>query len=126
MPHGSNDGISVAVNDKIFVTDPQQGFLQRYSPDTDTWEIMLKVSDTSSIAAIKNKIYFMGGFTNEEYDPATNTISARTQMPTPRSRPAAGVVNNKIYAIGGLNDYAISSANEEYSPPATYYIHRKD
>src|SRR5439155_1119289 len=39
--------------------------------------------------------------TVEEYDPATNTWRARSPMPTARNHAAIGVVNNKIYVIGG-------------------------
>jgi hypothetical protein len=35
------------------------------------------------------------------YDPATNTWETRQTMPTARNHAAIGVVNNKIYVIGG-------------------------
>src|SRR5258705_332548 len=65
------------------------------------------------------KIYFIGGSTdsvgpdgrtqngglvvgtNEAYDLATNRWEARKPMPTPRNHPAIGVVNGRIYLIGG-------------------------
>src|SRR5207253_8632256 len=37
----------------------------------------------------------------EEYDPAANTWRARAPIPTPRNHATAGVVNGKIYVIGG-------------------------
>ncbi len=37
----------------------------------------------------------------QEYNPATDTWTIKTLMPTPRYDFAIGVVNNKIYAIGG-------------------------
>src|SRR5207302_9557276 len=60
--------------------------------------------------------------TVEEYDPATNTWRARSPMPTARNHAAIGVVNNKIYVIGGRIGAAfISVASntdvvEEYDP----------
>jgi N-acetylneuraminic acid mutarotase len=39
--------------------------------------------------------------TNEVYDPATNTWEKRSPLPTARNHAAAGMVNNKIYIIGG-------------------------
>jgi N-acetylneuraminic acid mutarotase len=42
------------------------------------------------------------GTTVEEYDPATNQWTTMAPMPTGREGLAVGVVNNKIYAIGGV------------------------
>jgi N-acetylneuraminic acid mutarotase len=61
----------------------------------------------------------------EEYDPATNTWRPRAMMPTPRNHATAGVVNGKVYVIGGRVGAAFISAGssnvdvvEEYDPPA--------
>src|SRR5450759_1465847 len=61
--------------------------------------------------------------TVEEYDPATNTWRERAAMPTPRNHATAGVVNGKIYVIGGRVGAAFISAGssnvdvvEEYDP----------
>jgi hypothetical protein len=35
------------------------------------------------------------------YDPATNTWTSRSAMPTTRNHAFSGVVNGKIYVIGG-------------------------
>ncbi len=68
------------------------------------------------VAAVNGKIYAIGGCiengsyvplypttglvgTNEEYDPATDTWTLKTSMPTPRSNFAIAVVQNKIYCI---------------------------
>jgi hypothetical protein len=78
------------------------------------------------VAAVNSKIYAIGGSTesgfapsipgsavygdinidsfvgtNEEYDPATNTWTFKTPMPTPRTVFATAVYQNKIYCIGG-------------------------
>jgi N-acetylneuraminic acid mutarotase len=44
---------------------------------------------------------------NEEYDPATNTWTNKSAMPTPRAVFAIAVCQNKIYCIGGkiVGDY---------------------
>jgi len=39
--------------------------------------------------------------TNEAYDPATQKWETRSSMPTARNHAASGVVNGKIYVIGG-------------------------
>jgi N-acetylneuraminic acid mutarotase len=59
----------------------------------------------------------------EEYDPATNTWRSRAPLPTPRNHATAGVVNGKIYVIGGRVGGAFVSSGssnvgvvEEYDP----------
>ena len=60
--------------------------------------------------------------TNEVYDPATNTWETRQTMPTARNHAFVGVVNNKIYVIGGRvgNAFITRASNtgivEEYDP----------
>ena len=45
-------------------------------------------------------------------------------MPTGRTKFAAVVVNNKIYAIGGIGVLSDSSANEEYDPATNSWVTR--
>jgi N-acetylneuraminic acid mutarotase len=61
--------------------------------------------------------------TVEEYDHATNTWRQRSSMPTPRNHATTGVVNGKIYVIGGrIGNAFITSGStnvdtvEEYDP----------
>jgi hypothetical protein len=85
-------------------------------------------------AVLNGKVYVMGGqrtdsgvipgpATNlvEVYDPATNSWSAATPMPTARMGLVAAVVNGKIYAIGGRTDgFSISAVGTvEVFDPAT-------
>ena len=53
--------------------------------------------------------------TVEEYDPATNSWRARSSMPTPRNHATSGVVNGKIYVIGGRVGAAFISAGSRTS-----------
>jgi hypothetical protein len=74
-------------------------------------------------AVVDDKIYCIGGTTgvmngqvkvsgvNEVYNPKTDTWTAKTAMPTPRVGVTAGVVNGKIYLIGGD-----SNVTEVYDP----------
>jgi N-acetylneuraminic acid mutarotase len=117
-----------------------------YDPVADTWKALapLPTKRGSPVAAVVNdKIYVIGGATTppgshqtsidqmqaqvclgtvEEYDPATNTWRDRTPMPTPRNHAAIGVVNGKIYVIGGRTGAAFIglasdvSVVEEYDP----------
>jgi N-acetylneuraminic acid mutarotase len=60
--------------------------------------------------------------TNQMYDPTTNTWTARSAMPTGRNHAFSGVVNGKIYVIGGRigHGFVTTSSNtdvvEEYDP----------
>ena len=60
--------------------------------------------------------------TNEVYDPATNKWESRKPMSVPRNHAFSGVVNGKIYVIGGRtgHGFILSATNtdvvEEYNP----------
>ena len=96
-----------------------------YDPAADSWKVlapMPTVRTSAAAATVAGKIYVLGGAgmhpgqkpapltattphrsldTVEVYDPATNKWEARTPAPTARNHAAIGVVNNKIYIIGG-------------------------
>jgi len=117
-----------------------------YDPANDTWKALAPVPTKrgSPVAAVVGgKIYVIGGAsvhpgskavdvhparphrsvdTNEVYDLATNTWEIRQSMPTARNHAYVGVVNSKIYVIGGRVGAAfITRAGnvgivEEYDP----------
>ena len=120
-----------------------------YDPAADTWKALapMPTKRGSPVAAtVGDKIYVIGGATAlpgsqdegisgtrpqmsvgtvEEYDPAANTWRERSSMPTARNHAAVGVVNGKIYVIGGRVGSAFISAGstnifavEEYDPAA--------
>ncbi|OLC12261.1 MAG: hypothetical protein AUH29_16940 [Candidatus Rokubacteria bacterium 13_1_40CM_69_27] len=117
-----------------------------YDPAADSWKALAPMPTRrgSPVAATVNgKIYVIGGAsthpgspepavhparphralsTVEEYDPATNTWRERSPMPTARNHAAIGVVDGKIYVLGGrLGAAFIGVASntdvvEEYDP----------
>jgi N-acetylneuraminic acid mutarotase len=116
-----------------------------YDPAADSWKALAKLNakrTAGSAVELGGKIYFIGGSTdvtapdgrnvnaglvvgtNESYDPATNRWETHKPMPTPRNHAAIGVVNGKIYVIGGRitanNIGGLTAANvdvvEEYTP----------
>jgi N-acetylneuraminic acid mutarotase len=94
---------------------------EEYDPVTDTWTFKKPMPTPRlhfAIAVYQNKIYCIGGYTedgntgvNEVYDPATDTWESKNSMPTARGWLTANVVNGKIYLIGG---YPNRTLNEVY------------
>jgi N-acetylneuraminic acid mutarotase len=96
-----------------------------YDPANDTWKALAPLPTkrgSPTAAVVAGKIYVIGGATsndgaketgihparphrvvgtNEVYDPATNSWATLSSMPTARNHVAVGVVNGKIYVIGG-------------------------
>jgi N-acetylneuraminic acid mutarotase len=63
--------------------------------------------------------YFSGGIigVNEEYDPSANNWTSRAPMPTTRMNFAITAYQNKIFCIGGNDNYnSWTGANEVYDP----------
>jgi N-acetylneuraminic acid mutarotase len=120
-----------------------------YDPASDRWKALAPMPTRrgSPVAVtVGERIYVIGGATIppgsketavhpqrphvsvgtvEEYDPGTNTWRTRAPMPTPRNHATAGVVNAKVYVIGGRVGAAFVSAGssnvdvvEEYDPGA--------
>jgi len=87
------------------------GTNEMYDPATDTWatkEPMPTARSSFGIAVVQNKIYVIGGETdegytiaNEVYDPLTDTWETKTQMPTSRICIVANEVDEKIYVMAG-------------------------
>jgi len=92
---------------------------------------------SAGVAAVEGIIYAIGGSrmqnisnhyfsatinSTEAYNPATNTWTEKSSIPTARSSFGAGVYQNKIYCIGGfnLNDDGTrttpTGVNEVYDP----------
>ncbi len=122
-----------------------------FDPATDSWKPLppLPGKRGSAIAAeVDGKIYVIGGATtmegskdpfftafgparvlgtNEVYDPATNKWESRNPMSVPRNHAFGGVVNGKIYVIGGRTGQAfiLSATNtdvvEEYNPSSNMW-----
>jgi len=84
-----------------------------------------------STSTVNGKIYVFGGGKNvdsvlgivEEYDPMTDRWKKKADMPTARAWLSTSVVNNKVYAIGGLGGF---STVEEYDPATDTWTKKAD
>ena len=107
-----------------------------YDPVKNTWAAVAPMSTVRVYAGagvVDGKLYALGGYdpvkgnlnafdTVEVYDPATDTWAAVAPMPTARGMLAAGVVDSKLYAVGGAvmnNGGWTVLANVEVYDPAT-------
>jgi len=137
MPTAVYSCTSAVVDNKIYVIEnARSGSIhclnQVYDTETDTWSygqpIPTRVVGTAAVATtgvfVQKRIYVIGGgdlFSydlNQIYDPATDTWTTGTAMPTPRQGLGVVVLNDILYAIGGyqIDSDACVSNNERYTP----------
>jgi N-acetylneuraminic acid mutarotase len=118
----------------------------QYDPEADSWKELAPMPTprgSAQAVVVGGKIYVIGGVTtmdntsdtafngqgparvlgvNQMYDPATNMWTNKSPMPTGRNHAFSGVVNGKIYVIGGRIGHGMvtTSSNtdvvEEYDP----------
>src|SRR5437773_669272 len=79
-----------------------------------------------AVAAVRGKVYVVGGFKQslpfitpavEEYDPATDTWRERAPLPGGLHHAGIGVVNDRLYVIGGVERSLFSG----WSPVTSVY-----
>ena len=136
---------SAAVDNKIYViggqdefhSDINVAFNQIYDTENDSWSFGAPIpSITFSAAAgvttgvlAPKRIYVIGGMINHEthgsdlnqvYNPEDDSWSVAASMPTARFQFHIAVVNDKLYAMGGLPYFTLSGEycyeNEQFTP----------
>jgi N-acetylneuraminic acid mutarotase len=139
LPNAVSGYASAVVNDKIYVIGgSDKNLTQIYTPETDTWNNGAPIPTTpkgyypggagatTGVLAPK-RIYVLGGSeaglsgmslnTTLIYDPENDTWSNGAPMPTARSNIGVGVVDDILYAIGGVINWgSYTGANEQYIP----------
>ena len=131
MPTPRTSAEAVVINGTIYVCGGYNGIdnravnlkfldiVEAYDPQKDTWTRKQGMSVARigfGMGVVAGKIYSIGGSLHilekepeapgridlvEAYDPATDTWVKRADMPTKRDGFGVGVVNNRIYVIGG-------------------------
>lgn len=131
-------GVGV-VDGKIYVAKGDadlpygEGWTYCYDPATDTWSgplsPILYPHTFDNFVGLGGKLYAVGGWdptqgargeTNrvDVYDTETDSweLDAIPRMSYHRGKPAASVMDGKIYAVGGWNGYTALSSVEAYDP----------
>jgi N-acetylneuraminic acid mutarotase len=123
------------------------GSVEEYDPATDTWTTKSEMPTARqglSTSVVNGKIYAIGGgvgtsatygsvetySTVEEYDPATDTWTTKSEMPTSRGFHSANVVDGKIYVIGGSHEaiyyHGVVATVEVYDPATDTWTQKGD
>ena len=140
LPTARYQLLSAVVNGKLYTIGGIIGNVsavvdinEEYDPVLNVWTTKAPLPTTRyafTTGVIGGKIYAAGGYAlltgggphlnvNEEYDPATDTWATKAVLPTARREAAAGVVNGKMYVIGGYNGTP-KNTNEEYDPGVSH------
>jgi N-acetylneuraminic acid mutarotase len=143
IPTQVANAVSGVINGKLYVVGGAAwcqywvNILQIYDAATDSWTTgaPIPISNLGYAAAgvIDGKLYVAGGAacnwgsTGDQhsvpnlwvYDPATNTWTAKTPMPTPRSHAGAAVIDGKLYVVGGYNMHVTCFDNMIVYDPVT-------
>jgi len=129
---------SSATNTLIYAMGGYDGFstlntVEAYDPTANTWTTKTSMTTARYLATsvfVNGKIYVIGGTSStassptiitlntvESYDPVANSWTPKAAMPTAREGMTSGVVNGKIYVIGGFNEnFGVVNTVEVYDP----------
>ncbi|MGB9914242.1 MAG: Kelch repeat-containing protein [Candidatus Bathyarchaeales archaeon] len=134
---------SAVVDNKIYIIGGQNeftsaaNFVQIYDPATDTWSfgttmptgVWLAAAGATSGVWAPKRIYVIGGLPaksldgtslNQVYAPENDSWTVGASMPTARFQLHVAVVNDLMYAIGGLSYFNLQGIwcpeTEQYTP----------
>jgi N-acetylneuraminic acid mutarotase len=139
MPTARYGAVAELINGRIYVAGGtvQEGdidILEIYDPALDVWyngTPMPTPRGQAAAGVVNGKLYVIGGYTPIEespwyeacsmleiYDPATGSWTSGRPMPTPRAEAVCGVIDNKLYVVGGLlsDDRTATGILEIYDP----------
>jgi N-acetylneuraminic acid mutarotase len=103
--------------------DVQWDDIEAYNPATNTWTTKGRFTETqfsfgNGAGVIANKLYFSGGYpdgvgggsfgniknTLYAYDPRTNRVTRKANLPRHTANGVTGVINGKLYVLVGTCD----------------------
>jgi N-acetylneuraminic acid mutarotase len=141
LPNPVASYASAVVNNKIYIISgcTSSGnitdLVQVYDPQTDNWSLATPIPNPvenaaagAVISTASSAIYVIGGCTeshrdagskfNQAYFPENDSWLAATPISVNTRALSTAVINNTLYAIGGISDNAsfYSSAVYQYSP----------
>ncbi|NQT02781.1 MAG: hypothetical protein HQ580_12205 [Planctomycetes bacterium] len=145
MPTGRWELSTCVVDGKIYAIGGASGYgsaalrtVEEYGPPTETWTTKSEMPTARqglSTSVVNGKIYAIGGIdasggsypgaktfsTVEEYDPATDTWTTKSEIPTARGFHSANVVDGRIYVFGGATScpWCVRILTLEVYEPAT-------
>jgi N-acetylneuraminic acid mutarotase len=104
--------------------------VEAYDPVSDAWTTKALFTTPNeagtyalSTSVVNGTLYAVGGYAAVywgsgvvDYDPASDTWSSKTSLPTARLGLGTSVVNGVIYAVGGVTMTAPVGAVEAYDP----------
>lgn len=92
--------------------------IEVYDPTANTWAAKTQhvVGSSDTAEAINGKIYVAKPTATEVHGPATDTWGSLTAMPIARQNTVGGVINGKLYAVGGYIAGQAAAALEVYTP----------
>ena len=116
MPSATSSGASTVVEDKIYIVGGLESgpagysLNQIYNPKTDTWKlgatppsgIAYGVAGATTGTNAPKRIYFVYDGT-QVYDPMNDSWGFGANMPTKHIDFGVAIVNDTLFAIGGLN-----------------------
>jgi N-acetylneuraminic acid mutarotase len=136
-PTQIGSGASAVFDNKIYSINID-GFVQTYDPANDSWSTgaeapsikapaQMYILDTATAAVTScmyapRRIYFLSEAGNYVYDPANDSWTVGAAMPTARGYAGVAVVNDTIYAVGGVifqysgGYMGPTAVNEQYTP----------
>jgi hypothetical protein len=111
-----SDPAACSLNGKIYVFE--HDFIQVYDPYKDEWSEIVSSPKMPRIGcaacSLNGQIYLIGGSSGirsncvESYDPACDEWRSCPSMLEPRYKPAAAVLNNRIYVCSRMGNAEIS------------------
>ena len=129
---GFGHGMSVTVGNLIYVY--WQGFLASYDPATDSWTDLAthdaaRAVEHTNIVHVDGVLHLIGGESvatgaeaafHSTYTIATDTWAVETSLPTARYGPAVGVIDDRIFVVGGEDGSGLLDEHDAWAdtPPA--------